>query len=401
MNAPAPLTALAASSLLALATSCEAPQRMALPVMVSVVVRLDDGAYASMLVDLESPGTRPSLRVAQGLISYDGERLIRVSPSTRPTAQGALVHELEVGDLLRGASFSVRLPIEGLPGERLEVVHLREREGGTRSWWEIGLFNGELERLEQASAVDRYERFGPERGFAVYRSDDRVMLSLPHGVQGEGMPLLDHVEGLVGVGWIAEEHFAHSGADVLDRRFKMSGSVTAMAQPAQPDGDLREWSHDQALSVGTASHVETGLVSWSGPRDASFALAARLTPQRLCVAVRIRDEAIVPDADRLVIQTELRRFDLPVPARPGPISVDGLEGAFTDQASFGVGLELCLAPETWTVEEGSIPFRVLFEDHDPDQEPTVLASAPDIPWPTLAGVRLPRRAQDGVPPPKK
>ncbi len=408
MSLPPPLRVLGAAGLFALTASCEAPQRMALPVMVNVVVRLEDGAYASMLVDLETPGTRPSLRVAPGLLSYDGQRLFRLEPRTRATSEGLLIHELEVRDLLRGAAFSVQLQPPANPGERLEVVHLRQREalirvrdaGGTVAWWEVGLYSGELERIPQASAVERFERFGPARGFAVYRREDRVVLALPHGEQGEGLPLLDHVDGVVAVGWIAEEHFSRSGADVLDRRFKMSGSVTAMAQPATPDGDLREWSHDRALSVGTASHVESGLGSWSGARDASFALAARLTPQRLCVAVRIRDDAILPEQDRLVIVTALRRFEIPVPPRPGKVQRDGLEGAFTDQASFGVGLELCLAPETWTVEEGNIPFRVLFEDHDPDQEPTLMASAPDIPWPTLAGVRLPRRAQDGLPPPR-
>jgi len=401
----------AGALILALTLSCEAPQRMGLPVMVSVVVRLEDGDYASMLVDLEAPRARPGLRVTRGLVSYDGQQLMELKPSAQAVDGGGRVFQVEVIDLLRDASFTAQVArSDGTdPSERLEVVHLRQRDALLRrasdslpaSWWEVGLFNGELQELAEASATQRFERYGPERGFAVYMSEDEVMLALPHGAQGEALSLLDHVDGVVSVSWIAEEYFPSSGLDVLERRFKMAGSVIAMAQPATPDGDLREWSQDQALSVGMASHVESGLVSWSNARDASFALAARLAPHELCVAVRVRDDVILPGEDTLIIDTGLRRFELPVPEGPTTLEQPGMRGAFTDQASFGVGLELCFEPDTWTVDDGNIPFRVLFRDKDPDQEPTTMASAPDIPWPALAGVRLPRRAQDGALPPRE
>jgi len=381
---------------------------MGLPVMVNVVVRLDDGEYASLLVDLEAPRERPGLRVTRGLVCYDGQHLLELTPGVRPGPDGGIATELEVSDLLRNASFIV--PVGEVTGadDQLRVVHLGQRDAllelghpdGPPEYWEVGLFSGELEQVEQAHATQRFERYGPNRGFAVYMAEDEVMLALPHGGQGEALSLLDHVDGVVSVSWIAEEYFPSSGLHVLDRRFKTAGSVIAMAQPATPDGDLREWSHDQALSVGTASHVEQGLVSWSNARDASFALAARLAPHELCAAVRVRDDVIIPGEDVLIVETGLQRYRLPLPAAPGPVEQPGLVAAFTDQASFGVGLELCLEPTAWTVDDGNIPFRVLFEDRDPDQETTVIASAPDIPWPALAGVRLPRRAKDGALPPR-
>jgi hypothetical protein len=384
--------------------SCEAPDRLGLPTLVNVIARLEDGSYASLLVSLDAPRAHPSLRVSQGLVSYDGHQLLEILPRDPiPGGPG----ELGVADLLRNAAFTVRIE-PTVDATRLEVVHLRERSAllravdgeGATSWWEVGLFTGEVQPLAEAHATRRFERYGPQRGFAVYMAEDHVMLGLPREDSGEDMVLLDGVDGVVSVNWIAEEYFPSSGLDVLDRRFKMAGSVVAMARNAEPDGDLREWSQDQALSVGTASHVAGGLVAWSGSRDASFALAARLAPQALCAAVRVRDDHILPGEDSLTVVTDLRRYELPVPAQPGPVDQPGMRAAFTDQASFGFGLELCLEPEVWTAQDGHVAFRVIFRDKDPDLEPTYLASAPDIPWPALAGVRLPRRGREGTLPPR-
>ncbi len=388
--------------------SCESPELLGLPTMVNILARLEDGANVSMLVDLEAPRERPTLRVSRGLVSYDGQRLLELQPSGRMTPEGLIAHELKLADLLRGAESTVRVAAGGGPGERLEVVHLRERTAllrlvgpeGVLAWYEMILHTGELRELEEAHAIRRFERYGPERGFTVTMDEDQLVLALPRGGQGDAFPLLGHVDGVVTVNWIAEEYFADRGPEELSHRFKMAGSVVAMAQECEPDGDLREWTRDQALSVGSEAHVAQGLSSWSNARDASFALAARLAPHELCAAVRVRDDHLVAGADALLILTEGHRFQLDVPARPGPVDAPGLRGAFTDQASFGVGVEFCLHPSVWTVHEGHVPFRVLYRDQDPGEELTVLASAPEVPWPALAGVRLPRRGQEGALPPR-
>lgn len=380
--------------------SCEAPTRLGLPTMVNVIARLEDGDYASLLVGLDAPRSRPGLRVSKGLVSYDGRQLLELEPHD---AEVGGMAELVVTDLLRNAAFTVQVESSG-PSDPLDVVHLRERSVLLRTgegddaprWFEVGLFTGELEEIEDAHATRRFERYGPERGFAVYMAADHVMLALPREEQGEDMVLLDGVEGVVSVNWIAEEYFPGSGLDVLERRFKMAGSVVAMAKPATPDGDLREWSGDEALSVGSAAHVAGGLVAWSGPRDASFALAARLAPHELCAAVRVRDDHILPGEDALIVVTESHRWELPVPELAGVVERDGLRAVFTDQASFGFGLELCLDPSTWSSHDGQVAFRVIFRDKDPGLEPSFLASAPDVPWPALAGVRLPRRGREGA-----
>ena len=399
--------ALLALSLGLAGTSCEAPRRLGLPTVVNVVARLHDGEYVSLLVDLRVPRERPGLRVSRGLVSYNGQQLLELEPSTRVTAGGGAICELRIADLLRAGTFSVQVS-EARADQRLEVVHLENRSALLRltdgsdvaALWEVGLYTGELHELAEAHATQRFERFGPQRGFAIYMADDSIMLSLPREDRSEDLRLLRGVDGVVSVNWIAEEGFPGSGLDVLERRFKMAGSVVASAQLSVPDGDLQEWSSDAALSVGSTANVSGGLVSWSGPRDASFALAARLTPDALCAAVRLRDDHILPGQDRVVIVTDLARYELAVPEAPVVIQQQGMTAAFTDQASFGVGLELCLEPTTWSPSGGHVPFRVLFHDMDPDQEVTTIASAPDVPWPALAGIRLPRRGRVGTLPPR-
>ncbi len=372
--------------------------------MVSVVARLEGGDYLSLLVDLEAPRERPTLRVAPGLVSYDGERMYQYEPRSRLGDGGSVVHELEVHDLLRNQKFTVTVDVAGQVGDRLEVVHLRERVAllrlvparGDPRWWEVQLFSGELRELQVAEAVERFERFGPDRGFAVYLEQEHMVLTLPRGERGDSVPLLDDVDGIVAVHWIAEEYFQGASLEVLESRFKMAGAVAARAQESTVDGDLSEWTGDDALAVGTRSHVAQGVESWDSTRDASFALAARLAPHELCLAVRVRDDEIVPGADAVILESGQRSWQLQVPVAPEFVEQEGLRAAFTDKASFGVGVELCLDPSVWTAHDGHVPIRVLYRDQDSGQSLCILASAPDIPWPALAGVRLPRRGREGA-----
>jgi hypothetical protein len=222
------------------------------------------------------------------------------------------------------------------------------------------------------------------------------MLALPHEREGGDLALLDQVDHVVTVRWIAEQVVPAERLDPLQARFRSAGSVVARAQECEIDGDLSEWSEDEALAVGGAGNLERGVSHWQGARDASFALAARLAPHALCVAIRLRDDRLLTGEDLLVLDTRVARFDLPLPAAPGIVERAGLRAAFTDRAPFGTGVELRLEPGTWTVEDGNVPLRVLFHDQDPGEAVAVLASAPDLPWAALAGVRLPRRGRSGA-----
>jgi hypothetical protein len=229
----------------------------------------------------------------------------------------------------------------------------------------------------------------------VYLEGDTVRLSLPHDDPDEALELLDDVTDIVAVHWIAEELVPAASLDTLQARFKSAGAIIASAQGCEVDGDLMEWAGDGALAVGGAGHLVQGGRNWKGDRDASFAVAARLAPHALCAAVRVRDDQILPGEDLLTVITDKARFELPVPEQPGRLQEGALQAAFTDRAAFGVGVEFCLHPTSWSVHEGHVPLRVLFRDRDGEGE-TVIASAPELPWPALAGVRLPRHGRTGA-----
>jgi hypothetical protein len=388
-----------------LAVGCAPPQRLPLPGLVNIVVQLESREYVSLLVKLEAPRRRPAVRVAPGLVAYDGSRILEVSTWPRLDPNGELMRELQVHDVLRDRRVVVTVAPGGDLDDHLDVVNLGDRKallrlqrvGGHQTWSALDLVTGELTAAESTAPTADFARLGPDRGFSVRLEEQRLVLGLPHAEGGGDLALLDRTDHIVAVHWIAGETVPWERLDPLQARFKSAGSVVARAQGCKIDGDLREWSGDEALAVEGLGHLQQGGYRWQGVRDASFALAARLSPEVLCLAVRIRDDHLLEGQDLLVIDTGQARFELPMPAGPERMVREGLQIAFTDRAPFGAGAEMSLDPSAWTVTEGSVPLRVLYQDVDPGEEPTLLASAPDIPWASLAGVRLPRRGREGVP----
>lgn len=395
-------------ALASLLLACEPPERLLLPRRVAIVVQLKSRDYASLLVDLDAPRRRPAIRVAQGLVLYDGDQLIEIRVRPHLAPDGILEREVEVQDLLHDRRYVVTAARPVDLDDRLDVVSVTDREallsrrraGEAAQILALDLASGELREVPTVTATERFERFGPDRGFSVHLDGDRLLLSQPHEQSSGDVPLLDQTDHVVAVRWIAEEAVPAESLDLLRERFKAAGSVVARAQDCTVDGDLSEWSGDEALAVGGAGNLERGASQWQGVRDASFALAARLAPHALCIAVRVRDDHVVAGEDLLVLDTRVARFDLALPDRPESLEQSGIRAAFTDRAPFGVGVELSLAPGTWIVEDGHVPLRVLFHDLDPGDAPVVMASAPDVPWASLAGVRLPRRGRSGALPPR-
>lgn len=391
----------------ALTPGCEPPARNRLPDVVNVLVRLDTGGYASLLVDLHAPRRRPGVRVAMGLISWNGQDLAEVVPVQHLGPEGTRRTDLQVLDLLGEGEVHVQVAPPGHPEAHLEVVLLKERSvvvrafgPGWERWVEVDTTTGAVAEVEPVPSTARFERYGPDRGFAVYLEDGRLMLSLPHQGDDAAIPLLDEVEGVVAVRWVSTPRLG-SGADpALDYRFKMAGTLAARAQQVAVDGDLGEWKGDTALAVGELAQLLAGEAYWQGSRDASFAVATRLTPEALCAAVRIRDDQVLPGEDFVVLHVGEREYREILPEGPERRSSEGLDVAFTDRVEFGTGLEACVDGSRWKPQEGVVPFRVLFHDHDPGEGVTIMATAPELPWPALAGVRLPRRGQEGVPPPR-
>jgi hypothetical protein len=250
--------------------------------------------------------------------------------------------------------------------------------------------------IEAVSAPTRFRHFGPSRGFEVKIDDDgTVLLSLPTSEEGQGVPLMNDASRILGVSWVADSAVDEQERQTLDEVYKEVGTLFAEARACAADGDLSEWADQVAMSVDDRAQVGSGEQFWLGARDASFAVATRLNETRLCWAVRLRDDAVVSNEDRIEIVMANQRYVLPVPngAQSGQ---DGeMHYAFTDSVAFGVAVEGVVPVEAVHMAGDFIPFRVIFTDVDPEQAgATTLATAPPLPWPALAGIKKPRLLRD-------
>ena len=371
--------------------------------MVSIVVEVSNQEYASLLVELPAPRRKPVLRVYRGILAFDGEHLQEVSLMKRASGD-ATVTDVLLSELLSGGEVMVQIAPPDAADGRAQIIHLMERTAVLRGWgtdWErwleVDLEDARVEEVDVPVSTRRFLHFGPGHGFMVYVDGDGLKLRLPFDEEPEAIPLMEKVESVIAVRWITEREFSSSVDELLNRYFKMAGTMGAQARTCQVDGDLSEWSRDDALSVGRVAQIQSGSESWSGVRDASLAVATRLTPLALCTAVRIRDDEILPGRDQLefILSGSVYRF--PIPESPTTSENEQYHVAFTDQVSFGTGLEICFDPTAWTANQGWVRLRVLYYDQDNGQDVTVLATAPDVPWTSMAGVKLPRRAVDGVP----
>ena len=147
------------------------------------------------------------------------------------------------------------------------------------------------------------------------------------------------------------------------------------------DGRLGEWRASRAVPVDTAESVLEGAEDWSGPRDASFGVAARRAGDRVFVAVRLRDDHLVPGEDELTLTFADRSwtFAVPEPGDRGPRERDGARFAFSEPIDHGIVLEVELPFAGAPPGQLVLPLVVGFRDRDPGEGGTRLASAPD-PW---------------------
>lgn len=387
--------------------ACESPNRTGLPLHVNVVAHLESGENLSLLVDLHAPRRRPTVRVAQGLLYFDGDHMWEVGRVPRVDDSSHIVMDLDLVDLLGESEGRVQIAPPAASDGHVELMSIaghtavvRGYGEGWERWIDVDLGSGVGEEIANSAASARFVHYGPGRGFVVFLEEDTLMLKLPRTDDEASVPLIGGVERIVGVNWLPERSFSKRVEGLLDRRFKMAGSLAAHAQTCRVDGDLEEWTQDAALGVSEPAQVHQGQAFWSGPRDASLALAARLTPEALCTAVRIRDADILVGVDELefVISGHSERIRIAEGPQVREEAGGELRMAFTDRVPFGTGIEICFGPSYWEpTPSGLVYFRLVYRDADPDEGVSVLASAPEVPWPYLAGIRLPRRGRDGLP----
>ncbi len=223
---------------------------------------------------------------------------------------------------------------------------------------------------------------GPGAGFHLRRREDRLELLRPRGDEARWLPVLKGVRRLERVRWINTARLSSRDLRTLDTRLKEVIPLDILPGEAAVDGDLSEWEGAAARPVERSSQVLAGMPSWSGPRDASFGLAARETPEGVVLAVRIRDDRHVPGEDRLEILTSSQVIRLPLPASARAIEGGAWTAAFSEPDWLGQGLELRLEGTTAAALLRAPPV-VQLVDLDPGEEEARLGSASN---PALSGL---------------
>ena len=362
--------ALAASGLLPGCVARSADDRM--PHAVAVTVAFTDGDYGALIAEFARPGEPPELRYADGLWAFDGERLLELSPSPRMDGDQP-VYDLAVTEHLTGGRNVLPLGERHKDFRVRSVAHTSVAMGTQDHPAWIRLSDGAAVEVDHSLDMDRA---GPGRGFSLRHDGTDLFLGLPQ--RDADLPLFRGVAEVISASWLPEVPDATWEATAA--HYKTVRLIPTVGEPARVDGDLREWGGDSALAVESRGAVLSGESGWSGPRDGSFGVAARLHHGRLTVAVRIRDDDLRYGQDRLEFDVGSDVHVLPL-RRAGPVDVgnwSGLEAVFTDAVDFGTGVEASFDVGGTAPRRDALPLVVRFLDVDAEGSPTVLATAPSL-----------------------
>ncbi len=327
-----------------------------LPAELSILAETRAGVPLSLLLSLRR-NTRDQLdvRVADGAQLYDGRRVWELVPDGTG---------LRVDEHVTGA----RRPLGFQSGAPPQILALR----GRRAWvaTDAGtvactLPDGACTAADAAPALP-LDHPGPGKGFRIELSNSDVRLFLPQDTSIDGLRLATNVGRLLAVQWVRSPSSASALA--VNRRFRGRARVHALAEAVTLDGDLDDWRAAAPLVVEEPWQLQSGADQWSGPRDASFSVAATWTAERICLAGRVRDEALGAE-DVLDLHVDALRVALHLDGRPGS---DG----FVQREWFGARYEVCI-PTAKVRATDRLPFSVRFTDVDDGATATHLASAPE------------------------
>ncbi len=353
---------------------CDRQEIRHLPDQLLAVARLERGGYVSLMVSLPRPGEQPTIRMTPGIVAAGPGWASAVHISDPgPAASRRIEYRRLTGEPL------VSMPLSG-PPDVLSIdadgVHVGV---GDNRWW----LDAERGVVEPATEVawpgGRQTWRGPREGFSVRLVDEHIELHLPRS-QGVGVPILHGVEAVLGSWWLTNAEIPSWEADRLNAIFKEVGGLTVEPGSAVADGDMREWRGDRALAVDSRSQVTTGDDYWSGPRDGSFGVAARVAEGATWLAIRIRDDELLRGSDRLELNLGDRSIDITIPPKGDrTIAGEGWSAHFTEERMQGIGLEVHLETPDLT-EARVLPLVVCYIDHDPGQGSTTLGTSA---WPAL------------------
>ena len=351
-----------------LATACEPHRPIGpLPTLLTAVLALEGGGYASLALRLPRPGEPALPRLSPGLLALGPGWARRVVVEPVIGEDGATKMSYHLVDPELGDELQVLL--EGEPAVAgISPWGLLLRAEG-RSWW-FPVRDGP-ESAPGDYAGSRVRR-GPGRGFALRQHDDRIELLLPRSDPGRWTPLVGHVSELIGSWWLREEDLPLWERALLDQHLHEVATVPLVQGEAKIDGDLSDWRELRALAVDSEAQVMSGSANWSGPRDGAFGVVGRIQQGVLMLAARIRDDHLIADADMLQIQLGSRRVDLPMRVEAGEVSGPGWRAVFAAPRDFGIALEI----EIEGIDVKGPGPVVSYVDLDPGEGSTRLGTAP-------------------------
>jgi hypothetical protein len=360
---------------------CRAPHPSGtLPDAMFAVVRLEAGGYASTMMRLGRPGVEATVEVYSGMLAVGDGFIVGVSLGTEVDWDSQVRTRIDVE--LLGEGRQVSALVDGaVDVSRIEddSVYLTGDIGALR----MDLQDGVIHRLDHVPGQNDVVAEGPGVGFATRRNDSKLEVRLPGGHDDGWQPLMQGVDELVGAWWVSLASAPQWEKDAVDERFAQVGVLSAALGVAVADGDLREWRGTRALKVDLDRQVIDGLEYWDGPNDASFGVAARIDGGHIVMAVRVRDDLLSPDHDRIEVTLAERHVVLPIPGASRRLGGLYWSASFTDRSSNEVGVELDLAVGDLRPDRLALPLTVHYVDGDPGQGSTRLGTAAS---PSLVGV---------------
>ena len=367
-------------------TGCEDQEVKRLPDHLMTVARLERGGYVSLLVHLPRPGEQPTIRMTPGIVAAG-------------PGWASAVHITEPGiDMMRMVQFStltgelmVECPVRGNPNI-LSVDQGGVHVGTAENRWWMDATRGLVEPATEAAYPGGRQTWrGPREGFSLRLVNSHIELHLPRS-EGVGIPILHGVEAVLGSWWLRDVEIPTWEAEHLNALFKEVGGMAVEPGVAVADGDMREWRGDRALAVDSRSQVISGEEYWSGPRDGSFGVAARVAEGTTWLAIRIRDDVLLRGSDRLELSLNNRNIAITIPAEDaGEVSGEGWLATFTRSRMQGIGVEVQLSTPDLS-QARVLQTVVRYVDHDPGQGSAILGTSA---WPGLVDLGYARLTDTG------
>lgn len=367
---------LALTLLLAACSSETAPVAAEpLPRAVAVAMVAAGGQPLTAYFGVEpNPRGHVDVRVARGLQLPGPKGIFRLAPDDNSRRAWTLTEELG----------NARVPMQ-LPGDvALRPVRFEEAS----AWLFPAEDRGYRCDLRTGACVEAQElpslpltHTGPGEGFRLSLQDRTLRFRQPHQPDThEGEIVASRVLDIIGVRWLHELPDPEV-LEYLDRTFRGRSTVWAAEGDVVVDGEMAEWAVAEPAVVDAPWQAAVR-DHWHGPSDASFSVAVRSTPARVCFGGRFRDDERLPgDELHFALGPTEVRLDLV----SGAVSVnaaeergDSIPEAHLGPEAFGWHYEVCVPRTGRARDRTELAFAAWITDVDGTDPGDELGTAPVV-----------------------